>query len=249
MKPRTVSALTFDLWDTLVIDDSDEARRSRLGLPSKAEARVRLVEDAFARRGLDRPRAREALATASAWCREEWEEQAITPALSDRLAAAYEAAGLKPDGELDALIHGFATMEVLHPPEPAPGVHEALELLSSRFPLGIVSDAVVTPGRELRRILQQYGLLHYFQVCVFSDEAGRSKPHASVFHRAAAGLGVPVGNIAHVGDRVDKDVEGIESVGGVGVLYTGVRDRGRPHQHCVSDLRDLPGLIARLESP
>ena len=65
--------------------------------------------------------------------------------------------------------------------------------MSQRYPLGIVSDAVVTPGLQLRRILQELGLLHYFAVCVFSDEAGASKPAASVFHRAAAGLGVPVG--------------------------------------------------------
>ena len=34
-----VKAITFDLWDTVIRDDSDEAKRAARGLPSKREAR------------------------------------------------------------------------------------------------------------------------------------------------------------------------------------------------------------------
>ena len=34
-----IRAVTFDLWDTLVVDDSDEEVRAALELPSKQQAR------------------------------------------------------------------------------------------------------------------------------------------------------------------------------------------------------------------
>ncbi len=37
-----IEALTFDFWDTIAIDDSDELKRAQLGLPSKADARIEL---------------------------------------------------------------------------------------------------------------------------------------------------------------------------------------------------------------
>ncbi len=35
----TIAAITFDFWDTLAADDSDEPKRAALGLPAKAQAR------------------------------------------------------------------------------------------------------------------------------------------------------------------------------------------------------------------
>jgi putative hydrolase of the HAD superfamily len=119
-------------------------------------------------------------------------------------------------------------------------------VLSRRYPLGIVSDAVVTPGLQLRRILQDVGLLHFFTVTVFSDEAGHSKPAAQVFHRAAAGLGVPVQGLVHIGDRSDKDIAGAEGVGARGVLYTGCKDRGHEATLRIAHLNELPALMETL---
>ena len=33
----SIQAITFDLWDTVVVDDSDEAKRTAMNLPSKRE--------------------------------------------------------------------------------------------------------------------------------------------------------------------------------------------------------------------
>ncbi len=241
-----IQALTFDLWDTLVVDDSDEADREALGLPTKAQARRLLVERELAAHGIPSSASGEALDRATAWCKRSWDEEAHTPTLRAQLSKVHELLDLSPGPGFEALVEAFATMEVIHPPKPAPGVHEALELLSSRYPLGIVSDAVITPGRELRRILQAHGMLHYFQVCVFSDEAGHSKPAPQVFERAAAGLGVPLQRLAHVGDRVDKDVVGAQRAGARGILYTGVLDRGGSAELRVDHLGDLAALVASL---
>ena len=241
-----VAALTFDLWDTLVIDDSDESRRAAFGLPSKSAARTQLVLDALRAHGVSELAAVAAEASASAWCQHRWKNEAVTPTLLERLEHIYRHAGVSSRKGLPALHEAFATMEVVQAPEPAPGVHAALDVLSRRHPLGIVSDAVVTPGLQLRRILQDVGLLHYFTVTVFSDEAGHSKPAPEVFHRAAAGLGVPVEGLVHVGDRSDKDIAGAEGVGARGVLYTGCKDRGHDAVLRIAHLNELPALIETL---
>ena len=47
MTRRPVKAVSFDLWDTLVYDDSDEPKRAAAGLPAKREQRRLLVWDAL----------------------------------------------------------------------------------------------------------------------------------------------------------------------------------------------------------
>jgi hypothetical protein len=37
-----IEAITFDFWDTIAIDDSDEPKRAALGLPSKPESRIQM---------------------------------------------------------------------------------------------------------------------------------------------------------------------------------------------------------------
>jgi putative hydrolase of the HAD superfamily len=116
-------------------------------------------------------------------------------------------------------------MEVEIPPSLVPGIEDCLRSLHGRYKIGIISDAIVTPGSGLRQILRDYGLFQYFDHFVFSDEAGASKPAARVFDLATSGLGVSAGELAHVGDRPGNDIAGPNAYGSHSVLYTGVVDR------------------------
>ena len=87
-------------------------------------------------------------------------------------------------------------------------------------------DAIVTPGTGLRQILDTHGLLHFFDVFIFSDEAGAAKPSPVVFRQAISGFDIEPGELIHIGDRETNDVEGPIDFGSMGVLYTGVIDRG-----------------------
>lgn len=140
-------------------------------------------------------------------------------------------------------------MEADHPPDPAPHAREMLAEVAARWPLAIVSDAIVTPGRLLRDVMAQHGLAEFFTAFIFSDEAGAAKPARAVFDQAAEALGVPVTHLVHVGDREANDVRGVQGVGGQAVLYTGVIDRGSDAttaEAVCADHRQLPALLARL---
>ena len=60
----------------------------------------------------------------------------------------------------------------------------------------------IEPRRlHLRELLDGAGMLEYFDLFVFSDELGRSKPAPEVFGAVAEGFGVDVTGLVHIGDR------------------------------------------------
>lgn len=247
----TIRAVTFDLWDTLLVDDSDEPLRAARGLPPKAQAREQSFVDEVLRHHpeLGEARAREALRQANAAFDRMWKQEHQTPSVRARLGDALALLGLRATPGLDGVVELWEQLEVQVPPRLAPGAAEVIAALKGRYSLGVISDAIVTPGRGLRQILAHHGLLAAFTSFVFSDEAGASKPSPQVFARAAAELGLPPHQIAHVGDRAANDVDGPRAAGFRAVLYTGVIDRGagQDRADAVCAHHDaLPGLLASL---
>lgn len=247
-----VRGITFDFWDTIVDDDTDEPKRAAKGLPSKAEARVAtFVDEILAHHpSIGREAAEAALAHANATFRHHWKVEHHTPCVADRLFVGFEKLGIARTPGFDGLVQAWEEMEVQIPPNLVPGIGDCLAALHGRYTLGIISDAIVTPGVGLRQILKDYGLFQYFDHFVYSDEAGASKPAARVFDLACEGLGVAAAELAHVGDRPANDIAGPNAYGSYSVLYTGVVDRrvdGDPVASVVvRDMTELPAAIAGL---
>ena len=246
-----IRAITFDFWDTLFVDDSDEPRRSELGLPPKPVARRALFTAVVTRHHPDisTEQAELAFDAANAWFHACWKQDHHTPTVSERLDRALAELRLDRPPGFDAMVDTMERMELDLPPDLAPGAAELLGALAGRYKLGIISDAIVTPGRYLRRILKEQGLVELFDCFIFSDEAGASKPARAVFDAAAAGLGVPHAQILHVGDRESNDVAGPQAAGMRAALYTGIVDRGS--DRTTADLicrhhHQLPALLTTL---
>ena len=220
-------AITFDLWDTVFDDDSDEPKRLAAGLPTKKVARRDLVHAALAAHSaIDRAVLDAAYDTADAAFNQVWNQQSVTWSVAERLGVLLKGLGRSlPEAEFDALVAAHEEMEVLIQPSLAPGIVPAIRALHGRYPLGVISDTVFSPGSSLRRILAGHDLLDCFDALVFSDEAGWSKPAPALFARAAAGLGVPITRLVHIGDRESKDVDGPHRVGARAILTTVVKDR------------------------
>ena len=82
----SIKAVTFDLWDTLVHDDSDEPKRAAAGLRNKPDERRFLVWDALNRQApLPEHDVRVAYDTAEAAFNTAWHEQHVTWPIRTRL--------------------------------------------------------------------------------------------------------------------------------------------------------------------
>ncbi len=221
-----IKAVTFDLWDTIVYDDSDEARRKAQGLRSKRDERRHLIWEAL---NALAPTSYEdvvlAYDTADAGFNVVWKELHINWTVEQRLRVVLAGLGRElPADVFQGVVEDTGQMEVDIPPDAIEGIGEALAELSKRYKLAVVSDSIVTPGTGLRQLLEGHGLKQYFSAFAFSDEVGHSKPHRSMFDCACEQLGVAVDEIVHIGDRDHNDVKGPHALGAKAILFTASRD-------------------------
>lgn len=246
-----IKAVSFDLWDTLVDDDSDEAIRAARGLRSKHDERRHLVWRALNdSEAIEMDRVVLAYDTTDAGFNLVWKQNYINWTLEQRLNVTLRGLGRTLLKDVFArLVADLARMEIDIPPNPIEDVEDSLKALSKDFKLGVCSDAIVTPGTGLRQILEGHGLKQYFSAFAFSDEVGHAKPHASMFDAAARQLGVEPHEMVHVGDRDQNDVKGPHAIGAKAVLFTATRpddkDMTSADAICESH-KDLPGVIAKL---
>ncbi|MBI3536703.1 MAG: HAD family hydrolase [Chloroflexi bacterium] len=248
-----VQAITFDFWDTLVADDSDEPRRAALGLPTKPQARLQLLVDEITQyhSQISPDQIADAFKQANAAFNDAWKVEHRTPTVTRRLQVAYDVLNIKTTPNFSDVVRKIQEMEVMFPPQFLAGVNETLEQLSKKYALGIISDTMHTTGRGIRTLLEREGILKYFDVFVFSDEVSAAKPARVVFERAAKELGVPLENIAHVGDRESNDVEGARAAGMKSILFTGIVDRGSANTRASAVCRafsELPQAIKKLDA-
>ena len=221
-----IKAITFDLWDTLVIDDSDEAKRAEQGLRSKFDERRHLLWEALnTTKPIELETVRLAYNVGDAAFNKVWKEQHITWHIAERLRVILNGLGRElPDEIFNAVVRAHEEMEVDIPPDAMPDAVSVLERLARRYKLCIVSDAIVSPGSCLRRLLENHGLAKFFNGFAFSDEVGHSKPHRSMFESAAGQLGVEISEMLHIGDRDHNDVKGPQQLGMKAILFTASRD-------------------------
>ena len=246
-----IRAVTFDLWDTVIHDGSDEPKRAASDLPSKRALRRALVRDALAAHApVPAGVVETAYDSADAAFAKVWHEQHVTWTVAERLSVVLRGIGRElPDTVLARVTARIEEMELAVMPDPVPGIADAIEVLAARYPLAVVSDAIHSPGRCLREWLKRHRLLRHFDAFAFSDEVGRSKPHPDMFNRAAEGLGVDLSEMLHIGDREHNDVLGPHALGMKAILFTATRDRDRERSTAdavCERAADLPDTVERL---
>ena len=246
-----IKAVSFDLWDTIIHDDSDEPKRKAQGLRTKVAERRHLLHAALARvQPIPFDNVALAYDVADAAFNKVWREHSITWTIEERLGVLLK--GLKrtlPEPALAEVVRAHQEMEIAVRPDVVPGIAQALEALAGRYKLCVVSDAIVSPGWALRKLLESHGVARFFDAFAFSDEVGHSKPHPDMFHHVARAMGVALHEIVHVGDREHNDVKGPHALGMKAILFTGTRDADR--QGSTADAvcerhADLPAIVDRL---
>jgi len=240
-------AVTLDLWNTLIADTTVKER-----MALRAE-RLRDLLEPFGVVPSDADLDRAFRAT---WARfdKAWVEQHRTPTTPESTVALLDELGVVAPPEAQERIARMMEDLILEvPPTAVPGARETLQRLRDELGLrlALISDTGLSPGRTLRPILANLGLLEYLDVLYFSDEGGRSKPDVRVFHEVLRQLGdVRPAEAVHVGDMERTDVDGAHAAGMRAVHFVGVSDADLAQSSAdavLHDLRELPDVLARLD--
>jgi len=249
MTNTNVKAVTFDLWDTLFIDDTDEPKRKAQGLLPKPETRKQLLHQfvnevsSVSRETIDT-----AYDMTNAAFRHVWYEQNVTWTVGERLSVTLKGLGCQlSEQRFDELVKVHEEMELEVSPDMIPGAAEAIQSLSKKYKLAIISDTIFSPGRVLRKLLEAQNILTCFSGFIFSDEIASCKPNPVVFEAAAQSLGVNVKEIVHIGDREQKDIVGPHGVGAKGVLCTASIDRDSQNTKADAVFNDYSKLESIIE--
>jgi putative hydrolase of the HAD superfamily len=113
------------------------------------------------------------------------------------------------------------------------------DLRGRELRLGLVSNT----GRDLEAFVRHHGL--DVDAAVSSAAHGKTKPHPTIFHAALRRLDVAAAEAVMIGDSVEDDVEGAESVGIRAVLLD--RENRYPDvEEKLTDLRALPAALGLL---
>lgn len=246
----SIQAVTFDLWDTIIVDDSDEPKRTTKGLLSKHLTRRELVWNFLEKHeSIDKKQIDASYAATDAAFRKVWYDHNVTWQVDERLEIVLKGVGRTlPQEEMAELVRLHEEMELEVQPDLAPGIVEAIKELHGKYKLGVISDTIFSSGVVLRKLLQAHDIEQYFDVFIFSDEMGYSKPDSRAFTAAAKGLGVDITKIAHVGDRDAKDIKGPQGLGAKGIYTTVVNDRASSKTSADAICRDYTNLVEVVDS-
>jgi len=247
-----IKGITFDLWDTVFIDDSDEPKRRAAGRPTKSDERRQLVYQFIEKQSsISLDLVNSVYDAIDAAFRKVWHDLHVTWTVEERLNLVLKGLNVElPKSEMKELVRLHEEMELEFRPDFVPNVHEALAALKKNYKLAVISDTIFSPGRTLRKLLEDEGLLGMFDVFIFSDEIRCSKPEPKVFQAAKAGLGFEFDELVHIGDREHNDIIGPKKMGMNAVLCTAAIDRGSGNTKAdaiFNDYTELPNLIETLK--
>lgn len=188
-----------------------------------------------------------------AFLAEVWRQHRDVP-VGDHVRALLEGvdrglpARLSPDVTA-ALVDAYSRPALIVPPALDTGAPAALAALRARsLPLAVVSNTMRTPGRTLRRLLEQHGVLDCFTHTTFSDEVGVRKPDPAIFALTLRALGCDAASAVHVGDDPVLDVAGARAAGMRAIQVTDApasRAGARPDL-VIPGLSALPAAIEQL---
>jgi HAD superfamily hydrolase (TIGR01509 family) len=209
------TAVTFDLWLTLIFEERGSASsirrrqlRSEYMADVLAEMGVSVDQEAVGKaflelageitaghdRGLD--------SRFDVWI-ERWMKR-FDPGLVDRVGSA----GLKAVGR--AIDRAF----VESPPHLLEGSLELLDALAERsMKTGLISNTGLTSPDAYREWFERIGLLNKLDHISLSNDLAVAKPARKMFDLTLNALGVPPARTLHVGDNRHTDVAGAAAVG------------------------------------
>ena len=242
-----IKAISFDYWHTLFAEQEGGYRLYQ-------QTRRRLLKDALneeSESAFTDEQLHEAALMESRLHDRVWREEHRTLPVRERIERILtHLNGRLTDEAMTRIVAAYEEGILERPPVLIAGVRETLERLTREYRLGIISDVGFSPGRILKQVMHNEGILDAFDSLVFSDEAGCSKPHIEVFNRTSRALGARPEEIIHIGDLEHTDIVGAKGARYYAIRFTGVTPMSDGEatiaDQVTAEFSQIPNLIEAL---
>ena len=195
-----IRAVTFDLWNTLFTNISYSSERFSYLIQKFESEKI-----TFEKKELERE-------FYKAFDFTNWDRNILSRDhiyTVDRVEMMLRNLNIHLNSQIiSEIVKNFESLMLKFRPLLKKNVTKTLENLSPDYQIGLISDTGITPGKIIREVLEDYELLQYFEVTIFSDETGIYKPNPAAFQFALKELRVQPENTIHVGDLLLTDIKG-----------------------------------------
>lgn len=236
-----IKALTFDCWDTLIIDDE-----------GRDEKMINYLENVCQENGISL--ADEDIA--DAWPKEDKlrEEYVVanhkTKNALQRTETLLDLLDVRlPLSEVDRIAAYFDKVALEVMPPRVPQVDAILEALFHKYRLAVICNGGFHSADTVRQILDTHKLLEFFSWLSFSDEMDIAKPHRRIFEFTVEKLGCRMGDTVHIGDSEYSDIVGAKGAGMKAILFAGINKKYRDNttaDFVIDSYYELYGVLEKL---
>lgn len=212
--------ISIDFWDTLV--------DGRVGGETRKQVRYSALQKVCREYGrtIEPKQIEKASQDVSREFNHIWFNEQRTPKTRELVSKILNNLGIPADKmEYEFLVDKFEASLLDGPPAIINGAAQTIHNLSKEYRLTLISDTMYSPGRVIRRYMEEREILHFFDVCFFSDEAGYSKPNPKAFRRMLDDTNSNAQHSYHIGDRVNTDIAGAKAVGMKAILFSGISSK------------------------
>lgn len=244
-----IDTITFDLWNTLISNwPLDNQRYGRI--------RVKRIKKVLEQNGqkVESDDLFQAYEKGFEKCKEIW-RQNLDVSTEEQLKIMLDFLkdeGLKdmPADLMARLVEAFVSPILDEPPPLIYGAKEILEhIKKGNYKIGLVCNTGRTPGKTIRILLEQLGMINYFDVTTFSNEFMIRKPDTRIFLHTLNQLESLPQNSIHVGDILELDVLGAKNAGMLSVHFSADHI---PYEqilpdYTISHLRELKTILHNLK--
>ncbi len=239
-------AATFDLWETLIHEDASlEAPRRNYRI-DQISAIAGKHGISLAREAWEKAH-RDVLLKMDAYWSASLDTSVVEQVKFFIELAAGPAASKLPGGALLECAKHYGEAAMKFPPTAADGARSVLQVAKAcGLRMALICNTGRTPGKVLREILKNFGLIDLFDVHFFSDEGRLRKPAKEVFMKILQRLGAEPGESIHVGDQPETDVAGARAAGMKCVLLKRSGSVSAAADYVISAIADLPAILGKL---
>jgi putative hydrolase of the HAD superfamily len=230
-----IEGITFDFWSTL-FRDVDPRRTSRVRFDN--------IQDFLQKNDIKIEPTELELGLKEAWKQTYYQQRARGKDIGPRgqVELLGQILNLPPDpGLREGLYRTYTDVLRQIPPVMVDHAPEALEYLSRRYLVALICNTGATPGAILRQIMDDNGILRYFNTTVFSDEVSFAKPNPEIFGFALGLMRVSPERAVHIGDDPLTDIIGAKRAGMKAVWFSAAAEWTVPE--CDWHIKSLEELL------